>query len=85
MGELESVLLILLVENFYRHSWKRSKILLGLFHHLCCGETLGINLYIYPTGVAAKTVGAFNCVKWCRKKKSEMNEHTDVYFMQRIC
>lgn len=54
MGELESALLILPVENFYRHSWKGNKILLGLFHHLCCEETLGISLYIYTNGVAEK-------------------------------
>lgn len=38
---------------------------------------MGISLHIYP---AAKNSGAFNCVKWCRNKKSEINEHTDVCF-----
>lgn len=42
---------------------------------------MGISLHIYPDRVAAKNSGAFNCVKWCRnKKKTEMNEHTDLCF-----
>lgn len=47
VGKLESILLILSVENFYRHQLENEQNFdMVKFHHLCCGETCDKFVYI---------------------------------------